>query len=89
MDERGNQCVLQRLKDKGCHLYLRSIVGVEYARAVAGRRQLSELFEGFAAKPDSVIDDMPSTAIAPFIFNVHDEASWPSMAERTIRQHID
>ncbi len=80
---------LQRLKDKGCHLYLWSTVGVEYARTVAARHQLSELFEGYAAKPDIIIDDMPSTAVAPFIFNVHDEASWPSMAERIIAKHID
>jgi len=80
---------LQRLKDEGCHLFLWSTVGVEYARTVATRHQLTELFEGYAAKPDIIIDDMPSTAIAPFIFNVQDETSWQSMAERIIEKHID
>jgi hypothetical protein len=85
----GAREALQRLKDRGCHLYLWSTVGLEYARTVAARHQLTELFEGYAAKPDIIIDDMPSTAIAPFIFNVHDEASWPSMVDRIISKHID
>ena len=85
----GVREALQRLKEKGCHLYLWSTVGVEYARTVAARHRLSGLFEGYAAKPDIIIDDMPSTAIPPFIFNVHDEASWPSMAEKIIARHLD
>jgi hypothetical protein len=80
---------LQRLKDEGCHLFLWSTVGLEYARTVAARHQLTDLFEGFAAKPDIIIDDMPSTAVAPFTFNVHEEDSWPSMAERIIEKHLD
>ncbi len=80
---------LQHLKGAGCHLFLWSTVGLEYARTVAARHQLADLFEGYAAKPDIIIDDMPSTAVAPFVFNVHDEASWQSMAERIIEQHID
>ncbi len=85
----GAQEGLQRLKDKGCHLYLWSTVGVGYARTVAARHKLTDLFEGFAPKPDIVIDDMPSTAMAPFVFNVHDETSWLSLAERIIKKHID
>lgn len=80
---------LQRLRDEGCHLFLWSSAGVEYARAVATRHQLTDLFEGYAAKPDIIIDDMPSTALAPFVFNVLDEASWQSMAEKIIATHID
>ena len=80
---------LQRLKDKGCHLYLWSTVGLEYARTVAARHHLAELFEGYAAKPDIIIDDMPSTAVAPFIYNVQEETSWQSMTEKIIDKHID
>ena len=80
---------LQRLQDKGCHLFLWSTVGADYARTIAARHQLTDLFEGFAAKPDIIIDDMPSTAVAPFIFNVHEESSWQSMAERIITKHVD
>jgi len=56
---------------------------------VAMRHQLNELFEGYAAKPDIIIDDMPATAVAPFIINVHDEDSWLSMVKRIIEKHID
>ncbi|MGA2279426.1 MAG: hypothetical protein ABSG80_03900 [Verrucomicrobiota bacterium] len=75
---------LQRLKDEGCHLFLLSTVGIEYARTVSAPHHLANLFEGYASKPDIIIDDMPSTAVAPFIFNVHDETSWQSMAEKII-----
>jgi hypothetical protein len=50
---------------------------------------VTDLFEGYAAKPDIVIDDMPGTAQAPFVYNVHDEESWQSLAERIIDKHID
>ena len=85
----GAREALQRFRDEGCHLFLWSSVGVEYARKVAGLHGLTDFFEGFAAKPDIVIDDMPSTAQAPFVYNVHEEASWQSLAERIIDKHID
>ena len=43
---------LNRLKDKGCHLFLWSTCGAEYCRKVAALHRLTELFEGFTAKPD-------------------------------------
>ena len=85
----GAREALQRFRDEGCHLFLWSSVGVEYARKVAATHQLTDFFEGFAAKPDIVIDDMPGTAQAPFVYNVHDESSWQSLAERIIDKHID
>ena len=80
---------LRHLKDEGCHLFLWSSSGAEYARTVATRHQLTEFFEGYSAKPDIIIDDMPSTAIAPFVFNVQNEASWQSMAKKIIDKHVD
>ncbi len=80
---------LQRLKDKGCHLFLWSTGGLDYVRSVAERHQLTALFDGFVAKPDIIIDDFPSTAIPPFVFNVRVEASWPAMAEKIIQQHLE
>ena len=62
----------------------------KYARKyLAALHNLTDFFEGFTAKPDIVIDDMPSTAQAPFVYNVHEEASWQSLAERIIDKHID
>jgi hypothetical protein len=80
---------LAKLKDKGCHLFLWSTNGADYARKVAGLQKLTDLFEGFVAKPDIIIDDMPSTALNPFAFDVNTESSWPSLAEKIIRKHID
>ena len=66
---------LIKLKDKGCHLFLWSTNGMDYAKKVAGLYHLTDLFEGFAAKPDIIIDDMPGTALNPFVFDVNAEAS--------------
>jgi phosphoglycolate phosphatase-like HAD superfamily hydrolase len=80
---------LLQLKDKGCHLFLWSTGGAEYCRKVAKLYGLTELFEGFSAKPDIIIDDMPSTCIAPFVYNVHAERSRTAVAEKIITKHID
>jgi phosphoglycolate phosphatase-like HAD superfamily hydrolase len=80
---------LKRLTDEGCHLFLWSSCGAEYCRKIAELHGLTELFEGFTAKPDIVIDDMPSTCVSPFVYNVQQEVSWPALAERIIEKHID
>ena len=85
----GARQALQRLRDRGCHLFLWSSVGTEYARKVAALHNLTDFFDGYTAKPDIVIDDMPGTVQAPFVYNVHDEESWQSLAERIIDKHID
>ncbi|HTS19822.1 MAG TPA: hypothetical protein VMP11_19760 [Verrucomicrobiae bacterium] len=85
----GAREALQRLKNERAATCAWSNAGVDYARAMAAQHQLTDLFEGFAAKPDIIIDDMPSTATAPFLFNVQDEASWQSMVERILAKHID
>src|SRR5258708_5383309 len=58
----GAREALLALKDAGCHLFLWSSVGADYCRKVAESHHLTDLFEGFTAKPDIVVDDMPSTA---------------------------
>ena len=80
---------LKKLKDQGCHLFLWSTNGADYAQKVARLHGLTDLFEGFAAKPDIIIDDMPGTALNPFVFDVNAESSWPSLADKIIRKHID
>jgi hypothetical protein len=80
---------LQRLYDEGCHLFLWSSVGVDYACKVAAFHGLTELFEGYASKPDIIIDDVPSTAQAQFVYTVREERSWQSLAERIIARHIN
>ena len=85
----GAKEALNELRDKGCHLYLWSTNGAEYAGKIAGLHGLTDLFEGFSAKPDIIIDDMPGTVLKPFVFDVNSEASWPALAEKIIRKHID
>jgi hypothetical protein len=80
---------LTKLKDKGCHLFLWSTNGAEYAQKIARLHGLTEMFEGFSAKPDIIIDDMPGTVLNPFVFDVNAEESWPVLADRIIRKHID
>lgn len=71
----GAREALKRFRDEGCHLFLWSSVGVEYCRKVAALYNLTDFFEGFASKPDIIIDDMPGTAKAPFVYNVQEEPS--------------
>ena len=80
---------LSQLKEKGCHLFLWSTCGADYCRKVAALHGLTEFFEGFSAKPDILIDDMPSTCMTSLIYNVQQEQSWPSLAEKIIAKHID
>ena len=80
---------LGKLRERGCHLFLWSTNGMEYARKIADLHKLADYFEGFVSKPDIIIDDMPGTVLNPFVFDVNSEASWPAMADRILRQHID
>lgn len=80
---------LQQLKDKGCHSFLWSTCGADYCRKVAALHGLTEFFDGFSAKPDIVIDDMPSTCVSPFVYSVLLEKSWVKLAGRIIEKHID
>ena len=85
----GATGALARLRDKGCHLFLWSTNGGDYARKIAALHGLTGLFEGFVSKPDIIIDDMPGTALNPFLFDVQDEPSWPALADKILRKHID
>lgn len=85
----GVRPALVRLREAGCHLFLWSSVGAEYARTVAQTHGLSEFFEGFAAKPDIIIDDMPATARAPFSYGVDAPYGWEELADQIIAKHVD
>jgi hypothetical protein len=80
---------LAKLKEKGCHLFLWSTNGMDYAQRIARLHGLTDLFDGFAAKPDIIVDDMPGTVLNPYIFDVNGESSWPALADEIIRKHID
>jgi len=85
----GAREALVKLKDKGCHLFLWSTNGAAYATKAAQVNGLEDLFEGYAAKPDIIIDDMPGTALNPFVFDVNAEESWSALAKKIVHKHID
>jgi hypothetical protein len=85
----GASEALAKLRDKGCHLFLWSTNGGEYARKIASLYHLTDMFEGFSSKPDIIIDDMPGTVLKPFVFDVNQKSSWPALADTIIRKHID
>jgi hypothetical protein len=62
---------------------------MDYAKSMAARHGLEHLFESYASKPDIIIDDMPATALNPFVFDVQQEESWPKLAERILAKHVD
>jgi hypothetical protein len=53
---------LLKLKGKGHHLQLWSTGGADYAKKIAAKHNLADLFESFATKPDIAIDDIPESA---------------------------
>jgi hypothetical protein len=85
----GAREALVRLKDTGCHLFLWSSVGADYCRRVAALHHLNEVFEGFTAKPDIIVDDMPSTCIEPIVYDVQKEESWATLTVTIIERHVD
>ncbi len=80
---------LTKLKDAGCHLFLWSSNGRDYAQKIAALHGLTDLFEAFAAKPDIIIDDMPGTAHPAFAFDANREPGWPEMVRDILRKHVD
>lgn len=85
----GAREALSRLKDRGCHLFLWSTVGMDYAKSTAKRFSLEDLFEGYSSKPDIIIDDMPGTVLNPFVFNPNDETSWDTLVDKILTKHVD
>jgi hypothetical protein len=80
---------LKRLNERGCHLFLWSTGGADYCRKVARINGLEDLFEGFVAKPDILIDDMPGTCVTELIYDIRGERSWRAVAEEIISKHVD
>src|SRR5262249_34707278 len=86
---KGAREALQKLKGKGCHLFLWSSAGADYCVKIAQTHKLTECFEGFTSKPDIIIDDMPSTCVTSLIYNVQAKKSWQELAEQIIQVHLD
>ena len=85
----GAREALEKLRAGGCSLFLWSAAGAGYARSVAQRHELTGLFEGFSAKPDVAIDDMPETTRPAKVFNIGNEPSWRALASKILENHVD
>jgi len=62
---------------------------MSFERKIVALPRLTGLFEGFLAKPDIIIDDMPDTVLKPLVFDVNSEPTWSAFAEEIIRKPID
>jgi phosphoglycolate phosphatase-like HAD superfamily hydrolase len=80
---------LEKLRASGGHLFLWEHGGTEYARKIAAAYGLTDLFEGFTAKPDIIINDTPGSTHAPFAYAVTPEDTWPQVVDDIIRKHVD
>lgn len=81
--------MVRKLSEEDTRLYLWSTAGKEYCENVAKRLDIYNLFEGFGAKPDIIIDDMPATCLEPFVFNPNDSDSLAELTDDLIKKHID
>jgi hypothetical protein len=79
---------LRRLKERGCHLFLWTTGGADYAREMATIYGLTDLFDAYLPKPDLIIDDTPGMCLSPIVCNVQEEESWPAMAERIVGRYV-
>jgi phosphoglycolate phosphatase-like HAD superfamily hydrolase len=85
----GAAAGVRRLKEAGCHLYVWSTGGREYAESVARRLGIHECFGAFLPKPDIAIDDMPTSLRAFFDFVPGDPDEWDKMVETILDKHVD
>jgi hypothetical protein len=76
---------LKALKAKGYLLMLWSYGGEDYARSVAQKHKLEKFFEGYATKPDLVIDDDFGAISQLPTIDVRVAKDWSQIAERTIK----
>jgi phosphoglycolate phosphatase-like HAD superfamily hydrolase len=85
----GAKEALEKLKASGCHLFLWSTGGADYALRIATAYKMEHLFEGFVAKPDIIIDDTPGSTHAPFAYAVTPDEPWSQVVDGIIRKHVD
>jgi hypothetical protein len=79
---------LRQLHKRGCHLYLWSTRGVDDVRSLVVKYKIEDVIEGVVPKPDIIIDDMPSTCLNPFVFDVNAEESWQALAKKILDDYV-
>ncbi len=85
----GAREAMAKLCERGCHLYLWSTGGAEYCQKVARFHKLEPYIEGCCPKPDIIIDDMPSTVLNPFHFDINHDGGWAETVNKLLTRHVD
>lgn len=75
---------LKRFRAAGLSLTLWSMGGVAYAKDIAARHSIEGYFDGFAAKPDAVIDDDLESFLPQLRFQMRQDTNWSVLAERVL-----
>lgn len=80
---------VRRLRQAGCHLFLWSTGGGEYAESVAHRLGIHDCFGALLPKPDIAIDDNPKSLRAFFDFVPSAPDERERMVDTIIDKHLD
>jgi hypothetical protein len=82
----GAKEAVVKLKSADCNITLWSLAGAEYAKAVAAKHKIENLFVGFAGKPDVVIDDDLESILPLLRFEKTSTVSWNELVETVLKQ---
>lgn len=82
----GARDALAKSHDAGFSLTLWSLAGVEYAKSVAAKHQVESFFDGFAGKPDVVIDDDMESLRPRLRIDMRPNRTWAEVAESILKE---
>jgi hypothetical protein len=77
---------ITKLKSADCNITLWSLAGAEYAKSVALKHKIENLFVGFAGKPDIAIDDDLESFNPRLKFEVRPETNWAELVAKVLKQ---
>jgi hypothetical protein len=76
---------IAKLREAGCSLTLWSLAGAEYAKSVAAKHGMEDLFDGIAGKPDVAIDDDLESLRPQLKFEMRPGCNWTKMIAKVVR----
>src|ERR1017187_4361432 len=82
----GAKEAIAKIQAADCKITLWSLAGAEYAKAVAARHKIENLFVGFAGKPDVVIDDDLESVKPLLRFEKSAGVPWNELVETVLKQ---
>ena len=77
---------ITKLKSADCNITLWSLAGAEYAKSIALKHKIENLFVGFAGKPDVAIDDDLESFNPRLKFEVTPKTDWGELVGRVLKQ---